>query len=269
MRVAIIGSGISGLTAARELHGTHDVTVFEASSRIGGHTHTWDVELQGRQWRVDSGFIVYNERNYPNFSRMLRELDVASQPTTMSFSVRHDRAGLEYNGSDMRRLFVQPRNIARPSFLRMIRDILRFNRDAVGYMNAVPGASVADMLVDQRYSDGFRDWYLLPMASALWSIPRAGVLAMPARFVISFFDNHSMLTTGSRPEWRVIAGGSATYIGAMTRQFAASRRQRFPRRNMRLRLTGCWRRASKSALRCCGRTTATSGEHLTSSFQSR
>lgn len=208
-RVAIIGSGISGLTAARALHGTHDVTVFESSARIGGHTHTWDVELGGQQWCVDSGFIVYNDRNYPNFSRMLRDLDVATQPTTMSFSVRHDDAGIEYNGSDMRRLFVQPRNVARPAFLLMIRDILRFNRDAVAYMNAVPGASIGDMLADNRYGHGFRDWYLLPMASALWSIPRADVLAMPARYVISFFDNHSMLTAGSRPEWRVVSGGSA------------------------------------------------------------
>lgn len=220
MRIAIVGAGVSGLVAAHRLHPMYDITVFEADTRVGGHTHTWDVRYDGRDWAVDTGFIVFNERNYPNFSRLLAELGVESQPTTMSFSVRHDAAGMEYNGSTLRQLFTQRRNVLRPSFLRMIADIARFNRDAVAYAAVRHGVSVGDMLEDGRYSAAFRDWYLVPMASALWSIPRTGVLDMPARFLVSFFDNHSMLAVDGRPQWRVVRGGSASYVRALTAGFA-------------------------------------------------
>ncbi len=219
MRIAIVGAGVSGLVAARGLHRDHEVTVFEADTRIGGHTHTWDVSSGGRRHAVDTGFIVFNERNYPCFSRMLRELDIASQPTTMSFSVRHDPAGLEYNGSSIAQMFVQKRSALRPSFLRMIAEILRFNRDAVASSAANPGITVRGLMDDGGFSRAFRDWYLLPMASALWSVPHATVLDMPARYLVSFFDNHSMLTVSGRPEWRVVEGGSSRYVTALTAPF--------------------------------------------------
>jgi len=221
MRIAVVGSGISGLVAARGLHAEHDITVFEADARIGGHTHTWDVRAGGRTWAVDTGFIVYNERNYPNFTRLLAELGVASQPSTMSFSVRHDGAGLEYNGSSLRQLFVQWRNALRPSFHWMLRDVLRFNRDAVASVaNATIGRTLGDLLDAGNYSRAFREWYLLPMGSAIWSIPPARVLDMPARFFVQFFENHGMLTVSDRPQWRVIRGGSRTYTEALVAPFA-------------------------------------------------
>ena len=220
MKIAIIGSGVSGLVAARRLHPDHAVTVFESDARIGGHVHTWDVKLAGRTWYVDTGFIVYNERNYPFFHRLLSELGVATQASSMSFSVRHDRANLEYNGSTVRQLLVQKRNALRPSFLRMLVDIARFNREAPRVIRAgATGASVGDVLRRGRYSGAFRDWYLLPMGSAIWSVPAASVLDMPATFFIEFFENHGMLTVDDRPQWRVIRGGSARYTDALTGPF--------------------------------------------------
>jgi predicted NAD/FAD-binding protein len=220
MRIAIIGSGVSGLVVAHRLHQAHDVTVFEADARLGGHVHTWSVAAGGRTWAVDSGFIVYNERNYPQFSRLLAELDVATQPSTMSFSVRHERVGLEYNGSTVRQLFVQPRNALRPSFLRMLVEILRFNRQVLGVVRAGPaGMSLGDVLEQGSYSRAFREWYLLPMGSAIWSVPATRVLEMPAAFFVGFFANHGMLTVDGRPEWRVVRGGSARYVAALTAPF--------------------------------------------------
>jgi predicted NAD/FAD-binding protein len=218
MRVAIVGSGVSGLVAARSLHPHHEVTVFEADYRIGGHVHTWSVRAAGRDYRVDSGFIVYNERNYPRFTSLLAELGVATQPSTMSFSVRHDGEGLEYNGSRLRQLFVQPRNLLRPRFLRMLAEILRFNREAAGAVaRAAPRLTLRELLEGSRHSAAFRDWYLVPMGSAIWSLPPARVLEMPARFFVDFFTNHGMLTVADRPEWRVVVGGSSRYVHELTR----------------------------------------------------
>ena len=220
MRVAIVGSGVSGLVAARQLHPRHDVTVFEADDRIGGHVHTWDVQSRGGVSAIDSGFIVYNERNYPHFTRLLRELRVATQPSTMSFSVRHDRARIEYNGSTLAQLFVQKRNLVRPDFLRMIAQILRFNRDAVHTVRAgSTELSLGDVLESGQYSKEFREWYLLPMGSAIWSVPSAAVLDMPAAFFVEFFHNHGMLTVDDRPQWRVVQGGSARYVDALVAAF--------------------------------------------------
>jgi uncharacterized protein len=219
MRIAVVGSGVSGLVAARELRRAHDVTVLEADGRIGGHVHTWEVNAAGgEKLCVDSGFIVYNERNYPNFSRVLADLGVATQPTEMSFSVRCDRTGIEYNGSTIRQLFVQPANALRPSFLRMIADILRFNREALAAADS--GELTLGALLERgRYSARFRDHYLLPMGSALWSAPRAQVLEMPALFFVRFFENHGMLTVNGRPQWRVVCGGSARYVEALVAPF--------------------------------------------------
>jgi predicted NAD/FAD-binding protein len=220
MKVAIIGSGVSGLVAAHRLHRAHDITVFEGDTRVGGHVHTWDVESGGRRWSVDSGFIVYNERNYPAFTALLAELGVVTQPSDMSFSVRHDGAQLEYNGSTLRQLFVQRRNAFRPAYLRMLAEILRFNREAPALVAAEGAATTLGELLERgRYSRAFHEWYLQPMGSALWSIPARQVLEMPATFFVGFFQNHGMLQVDGRPQWRVIAGGSARYVEKLTAPF--------------------------------------------------
>lgn len=215
-RIAIVGSGVSGLVVAHHLHREHEVTVFEADDRVGGHVHTWTVRSGGRDYRVDSGFIVCNARNYPNFLALMAELGIRTQPSTMSFSVRHDAAGLEYNGSTMRQLFAQPANAVRPSFLRMLVDVLRFNRAASPAVRAADeDLTLGALVAGGRYSAAFRDWYLVPMGSAIWSLPPARVLDMPARFFVDFFDNHGMLTLDGRPEWRTVEGGSSCYVDAL------------------------------------------------------
>lgn len=220
MKVAIVGAGVSGLVAARALHAAHEITLFEAAPRIGGHVHTWELPAGNRTWAVDSGFIVYNERNYPRFTRMLRELDVATQSSKMSFSVRHDGDDLEYNGSSVPQLFAQRRNALRPAFLRMLADVMRFNREAPRLLDtSLSGETLSGVLARGGYSTAFRDWYLLPMGSAIWSIPFAAVLEMPAAFFVSFFHNHGMLTVNDRPQWRVVQGGSQSYVRALTASF--------------------------------------------------
>lgn len=216
-RIAIVGSGVSGLVVAHRLYRDHEVTVFEADDRLGGHVHTWTVRSGGRDYRVDSGFIVCNGRTYPNFLALLTELGIRTQPSTMSFSVRHDGASLEYNGSTMRQLFAQPVNAVRPSFLRMVADILRFNRTASRMVGRGAGdLTLGALVAGGRYSASFRDWYLVPMGSAIWSIPPARVLDMPARFFVDFFDNHGMLTVDDRPVWQTVEGGASRYVEALT-----------------------------------------------------
>jgi uncharacterized protein len=220
MRIAIVGSGVAGLVSARLLQAGHEVTVFEADTRVGGHVHTWDLVSGCRAWSVDSGFIVYNERNYPLFTRLLAELGVATQPSTMSFSVRSDRAGLEYNGASLRGLFAQPRNAVRPEYLGMLADIVRFNREALrAIRNGAADASLGEYVDRQRYSRAFREHYLLPMASAIWSMPQARVLEMPTAFLVRFFENHGLLGVRGRPQWRVIQGGSHRYVAALLAPF--------------------------------------------------
>lgn len=220
MRIAIVGGGISGLVAAHLLHPDHDITLFEANPTVGGHTHTVDVETEAGAWAVDTGFIVYNERNYPHFSALLARLGVASQPCTMSFSVRDERADLEYNGSTLNRLFGQRRNLLRPSFYRMVCDILRFNRAAPrAIRDGARGATLAEYIAVARYSRTFVDHYLVPMASALWSQPRTQVLEMPLAFLVRFFEHHGMLALHGRPGWRVVEGGAQRYVDALTRSF--------------------------------------------------
>ncbi len=220
VRIAIVGSGVSGLVTAYLLHPRHEVVVFEARNRIGGHVHTVRQEDGAGEWSVDTGFIVYNESNYPLFSALLRTLGVQTQPSDMSFSVRCDTTGLEYNGSTIRQLFVQKRNLLRPRHLRMIRDILRFNRMAPrAVADGARGMTLGEYLREGRYSAGLRDHYLIPMGSALWSLPRRSVLDIPAEFFVRFFQNHGMLTVDDRPEWRVVAGGSSNYLDALVRRF--------------------------------------------------
>lgn len=224
MKIAIIGAGISGLTAAYRLSGSHEITVFEANDYIGGHTHTVDVELDGERHAIDTGFIVFNDWTYPNFIKMLDELKVASKPTSMSFSVRCDRTGLEYNGSSLNGLFAQRRNLFRPSFYRMLRDIMRFNREGQTLAESRPASNeaevtVGDFLHAHRYSREFADQYLLPMGSAIWSCPTGTFEKFPIRFIAEFYRNHGLLSVRNRPKWRVIEGGSRTYVEAMTAKF--------------------------------------------------
>jgi predicted NAD/FAD-binding protein len=218
-RVAVVGTGIAGLVAASRLADDHDLVVFEADGRIGGHTHTVPVQADDEEHAVDTGFIVYNERNYPNFTKLLGQLDVRTQPTSMSFSVRCDRSGLEYNGTSINTLFAQRRNLLRPRFHRMIRDILRFHRDAPSLLEDDGGITVGEYVDRHRYHEAFTREYLLPMGAALWSCPMGTFESFPIRFVVDFFRNHGMLQVADRPEWRVITGGSHRYVERLVAPF--------------------------------------------------
>jgi predicted NAD/FAD-binding protein len=219
MKIAIIGTGISGLTAAWQLRREHRLTLFEANDYIGGHTHTVDVEVGGRSYAVDTGFIVFNDWTYPNFIDLLDQLGVASQPTLMSFSVRCERTGLEYNGENLNTLFAQRRNLFRPSFHRMIRDILRFNREAPALLDGQRNISLNAYLREQNYSQEFTEHYILPMAAAIWSAEPDMTGEMPVRFFVQFFKNHGLLSVNDRPQWRVIQGGSRSYVERLTAPF--------------------------------------------------
>lgn len=213
MKIAIIGTGIAGNVAAHRLAREHDITVYEEKRRIGGHTNTVDVLAGGRKWAVDTGFIVYNDVTYPNFVRLLDELGVESQDSDMSFSVRSERNGLEYNGASLNALFAQRRNLLRPSFYRMLADILRFNREAPAMLDRPADTiTLGDYLDGNGYSRGFIDHYIVPMGAAIWSATPGGMLAVPAAFFIRFFHNHGLLSVNDRPTWRVIKGGSAQYV---------------------------------------------------------
>ena len=220
MRVAVIGSGIAGNVAARRLHRDHDVVVFEAGAHAGGHSDTHDVELAGRRVAVDTGFIVYNERTYPRFTALLAGLGVATQESTMSFSVRDDGTGLEYNGTSLNSLFAQRRNLLRPAFLGMVRDILRFNREAASWLDAPDdGLTLAGLLERGRYGRAFREHYIVPMGAAIWSTSPSAMQRFPARFFVRFLHNHGMLTVNERPVWRTIRGGSRQYVEKLIAPF--------------------------------------------------
>jgi predicted NAD/FAD-binding protein len=228
-RIAVIGSGIAGNVAAARLARQHEITVFEAGDHVGGHTDTHDIELGGRRYAVDTGFIVYNERTYPRFSGLLAELGVASQPTTMSFSVSCRGSDLEYNGSDLNGLFAQRRNLFRPTFWGMLRDILRFNREAPLLLEpGAPELTLGEYLREQRYARAFIDHYLLPMGGAIWSAHPETMASFPAHFFIRFFAQHGLLSLGDRPTWRVISGGSARYVERLIAPFRDRIRLRAP-----------------------------------------
>ncbi|MFM8330920.1 MAG: NAD(P)/FAD-dependent oxidoreductase [Candidatus Methylumidiphilus sp.] len=221
MKIAIIGSGIAGLTAAYYLSPEHDITVFEAADYIGGHTHTHDIAMAGKTYAVDTGFIVFNDWTYPNFIKLLSELGVAHQPSAMSFSVKCDNTGLEYNGTTLNSLFAQRLNLLKPSFLRMIRDILRFNKQAPELLQAADETiTLGAYLSANRYGEEFIRYYILPMGAAIWSSTPEQMLGFPARYFVRFFHNHGMLSVDNRPVWRVIQGGSKQYIAKLTQRFA-------------------------------------------------
>ena len=213
MKIAVIGGGISGLSAAYYLSNQHQVTLFEASNYLGGHTDTHEIRVAGEIYDIDTGFIVFNEQNYPNFSRLLAELNVESQPTTMSFSVSNVLSGLEYNATDLNRLFCQRRNLLSPRFYRMLWDLTRFYREAPTLLDSDDDSlSIGDYLQQHNYSDVFIDDHLLPMACALWSGPSVSIREFPARYFISFMHNHNMLNLTERPQWRVVKHGSKRYV---------------------------------------------------------
>lgn len=220
MRIAIIGSGISGLTCGWLLHQKHDVQVFEANSYIGGHTNTVDFELAGRPYSVDTGFIVCNDRTYPNFLQLIDHLGVKRNPTEMSFSVRCDSSGVEYSGSTLRGVFIQPTNLFRPSFLKMMTDIFRFNREGTRDADTVPhNMTVGEYLDQNRYGVGFCERYLLPMGAAIWSCPTGTFRDFPIRFILEFYRHHGLLSITNRPQWYVIDGGSQRYVERLTAGF--------------------------------------------------
>jgi predicted NAD/FAD-binding protein len=234
MRIAIIGSGISGLVSAYHLHREHEVTIFEANDYIGGHSNTASVELDGVAYSVDTGFIVFNDWTYPNFIQLLEDLKVESQSTEMSFSVRDQQSGLEYNGHSLNTLFAQRRNIFRPRFYRMVADIVRFNRQAkaadfgIGEAGRNQETTVGEFLKQNDYSTEFQNHYLLPMGAAIWSCPPGVFAAFPIRFIAEFYKNHGLLNVGNRPTWRVIKGGSQTYVKALVRDFESRIRLNSP-----------------------------------------
>ncbi|HWG10913.1 MAG TPA: FAD-dependent oxidoreductase [Rhodanobacteraceae bacterium] len=225
MRIAVVGSGIAGLASAWLLSRANEVTLFEANDYFGGHTYTHAIELHGESHAVDTGFIVHNPAHYPLLTRLFDELGVECRPTTMSFSVRSEASGLEYNAASLDALFCQRRNLLSPRFLGMVRDILRFYREAPALLQQRdPGPTLAVYLAENLYGDAFRDEHLVPMASALWSSPPDRILEFPARYLVQFMANHQMLQVSGRPQWRVVRGGSARYVEALRRRWRVRER---------------------------------------------
>ncbi|SDZ84757.1 NAD(P)/FAD-dependent oxidoreductase [Microbulbifer marinus] len=236
MRIAIIGSGIAGLTAAYLLNRQHDITLFEAEDRLGGHTATVDVEEGDRPLAIDTGFIVYNDWTYPNFIRLMNELGIESQPTSMGFSVRCDKEDFEYAGNNLNSLFAQRANLVSAEHWRMLWDIVRFNRNALKDWQAGrldDGLTLGEYLPANGYSAEFANRYLVPMGSAIWSASMAQMLEFSVSFFIRFFFNHGLLNIFNRPQWRVIRGGSREYIGPLTNSFASKIRLATPVRSVR------------------------------------
>lgn len=214
MKIAVVGSGISGLSAAWLLAKKHQITVFEANNYAGGHSNAVDVQLDGQQAAVDTGFLVFNEKTYPNLIQLFSLLNLTIANTDMSFSVRLNQENLEWAGSNLASLFAQKRNIVRPKFWQMINDILRFNRQALRLLAIAKAEqlSLGQLLHQEKYSQAFKDWYLLPMGAAIWSTPSADMLDFPAESFIQFCLNHGLLQISNRPQWLTIKGSSRQYV---------------------------------------------------------
>jgi uncharacterized protein len=219
-KIAIIGAGVSGLVAAYLLKERYEITIFESNDYVGGHTHTIEVDNGSQSIAVDTGFIVYNEKNYPLFTELLAQLQVETQPSLMSFSVCSDQSNFEYNGSSINQLFSQRRNLISPKFYRMLGDIHRFNRHAeeLAEMSS-DSMTVGQYVSANKFSDSFLEQYLIPIGASLWSCPIGKFREFPIRFVIEFLRNHGMLQIGDRPQWRVVKGGSARYVERLTEGF--------------------------------------------------
>jgi len=213
MKIAIIGSGISGLTAAYLLNKKHEIKVFEANDYIGGHTHTHKINLDGRDWKVDSGFIVYNENTYPNFIKLLNQLNVESQISSMGFSVKSIKNKLEYAGNSLNALFAQRKNCFNFPFYKMLFQINRFNKESQIHLQTLDYfKTLKEYLEENKYSREFIEFYIIPMGAAIWSTIPSNMFKMPAKFFIKFFKNHGLLQIKNRPKWWVIKGGSNQYI---------------------------------------------------------
>lgn len=223
MKIAVIGGGISGMMSLYLLQREHQVVLFEANDYLGGHTATVDVELDGKTLAVDTGFIVFNNWTYPLFNRFLAELAVPFQPTEMSFSVKHQQSGLEYNGNSFATLFAQKRNLLRPSFWGMLLDIVRFNKlgkKLLAEDHPDLDLSLGDFLAKHRFGQAVQEQYLLPMGAAIWSSGLADMPSFPMRFFLRFFNNHGLLNVSDRPQWSVICGGSREYVRRLQQQVA-------------------------------------------------
>ena len=233
MRIAVIGSGISGMVVAHLLHRDHDVTVYEANDYIGGHTHTVDVSVDGKTLPVDTGFIVFNERTYPNFVKLLRMLKVPWQDSNMSFSVHCEKTGLEYSPSSFGALFAQRRNLLRPSFWRMMWEIFIFRRQLLETAELPETVTLDQHLREQGYSRAFREHFIIPMGAAIWSSEPRRFEAMPVCMFARFFANHGFLNVRDQPQWLVIKGGSREYAKVLTTPFQDRIRLNCPVRSVR------------------------------------
>ena len=224
MRIAIVGSGISGLTAAWLLHEHHEITIFEKNNYFGGHTDTHQVTVDNQQLMVDTGFIVFNEQNYPQFCKMLKALQVEWQTSDMSFSVNNLISNLVYNPSSLSALFLNAKNIFNPSFRRMFSDLNRFYEQTRPIdVNAIAHTmTLEQFLQENNYSDDFKYEHLYPMCGALWSASSLEVPHLPLKFVLGFFQNHHMLQMTGRPTWLTVKGGSSSYITALKKQIKVS-----------------------------------------------
>lgn len=224
-RVAVIGAGVSGLTAAWLLAEKHEVQIFEAAGYAGGHTNTEQIEAGGRAWPVNTGFIVFNDWTYPNFIRLMDRLGIASEVSDMSFSVDCGTSGLQYNGTSLNTLFAQRRNLINLPFLKMVREILRFNKESRADLQSGSISNeetLGEYLNRNGYSRYFRNYYIVPMGAAIWSAPEIVLEQFPIRFFLQFFNNHGMLSVDDRPTWRVISGGSAQYVTKMMERLGDS-----------------------------------------------
>ncbi len=221
MRIAIIGTGISGMTSAYLLSEDHEVVVYEANNYVGGHTNTVDVSLNGQQYAVDTGFIVFNEKTYPNFVKLMKRLGVGWQNSVMSFSVQCEKTGLEFSPSTLNSLFIQRRNLLRPSFYRMLWDVMHFKRDSEALLKSDDyGLTLAAFLTGKGYSQAFIQHFIIPMGEAVWSADPVKFNEFPALYFAQFFKNHGFLNVKDQPQWLTIKGRSRQYIKPITQSYA-------------------------------------------------
>ncbi|MDP9126728.1 MAG: FAD-dependent oxidoreductase [Pseudomonadota bacterium] len=220
-KIAIIGTGISGLAMGSLLHPHHDLTVYEKNDYIGGHSRTLEVETREGPIPVDTGFIVFNKRNYPLLTRLFEHLEVPIAQSDMSFGVSIDNGWLEYGTQKLSNVVAQKRNLLRPAFWGMVMDLLKFNKGAAAYLAKDPSYSLAQCLEDLKLGAWFQQYFLLAMGGAIWSTPVAEMLKFPASTLIRFFDNHGLLTLGDHPQWYTVRGGSREYVRRLTAPFAS------------------------------------------------
>ena len=221
MRIAVIGTGIAGMTSAYLLSEDHEIVVFEANNYVGGHTNTQEVSFNGHQYAVDTGFIVFNEKTYPNFVKLMKRLGVEWQNSLMSFSVQCEKSGLEFSPSSLNSLFIQRRNLLRPSFYRMLRDVMRFKKDSEALLQSDDyELTLFDFLTEKSYSQSFIEHFIIPMGEAVWSADPVKFNEFPAHYFAQFFKNHGFLNIKDQPQWLTVKGRSRQYIKPITRAYA-------------------------------------------------